>query len=245
MIKISVAGLNVRLNNKYSFIEQFSKDYITSSDGCDIAVEASEAELELEARQAPADAPRGYLESIVLYRAIAEQLPNYSAFVFHGAVIAKDGKAYAVTARSGVGKTTHLRLWLDVFGEDVHILNGDKPILRIIDGKVYACATPWRGKEGYGIPEMLPLCGIGFLERGEVNVAEKITVGDALMRFVSQIYIPKNKGCAAMALNLADKVLSSVPLYKLSVNMENDAAIVACNAFCGENDKVKSDECSE
>ena len=245
MIKISVGGLNIRLNNKYPFIEEFAKDYITDSDSTDFMVEADDFEIDLEAKQAPPGAPRGYLESIVLYRAIAEEIPNYSAFVFHGAVIVKEGKAYAVTARSGVGKTTHLRLWLDTFGDDVHILNGDKPILRMIDGRVYACATPWRGKEGYGVPEMLPLCGIGFLERGETNTAEKISVGEALMRFVSQIYVPKGRSCASMALNLADKVLSSVPLYKLSVNMEREAAIVACNAFCACNDKVKSDVCSE
>lgn len=238
MIKISVAGLNVELKNKYPFIEQYAEDYITSSCSTDITVEAEESEIDLEAMEAPENAPRGYLESIVLYRAIAEQLPKYSAFVFHGAVIAKDGKAYIVTARSGVGKTTHLRLWLDVFGEDVHILNGDKPIIRIIDGKAYACATPWRGKEGYGVPEMLPLCGIGFLERGEFNAAEQITVGEALMRFVSQIYIPNEKSAASAVLSIADKVLSSVPLYKLSVNVEKDAAVVAYNAFCGEK-KIK------
>lgn len=234
MIKISVAALNVELKTKYSYTEQLAKDYITDSERTDLSVEASEDELLEEARFSGKDAPHWYLESVVLYRKIAEVLPRYSAFVFHGAVIAKGGKAYAVTARSGVGKTTHLRLWLDTFGEEVHILNGDKPIIRIIDGKAYACATPWRGKEGYGVPEMLPLEGIGFLERAEENSAVKIGVGDALMKLVSQIYVPKEKECASLALSLADKVLSSVPLYRLSVNMERSAAKVAHDAFVGK-----------
>ena len=194
-------------------------------------MESTEDKIKAEAAQSAEEYPDGYLESIVLYREIAEKLPFYSAFVFHGAVIAVDGKAYAVTARSGVGKTTHLRLWQEVFGDKVHVLNGDKPIIRIIEGEPYACGTPWRGKERYGVNEMLPLCGIGFLERAEENSAERIEVGEALMKFMTQIYVPKERSAATIALGTADRVLNAVPLIRIRANMKPDAAITAYKAF--------------
>lgn len=235
MIRISVAGLEIGLDNKYSHIAELSRDYLSKANAdADISVFASDENIDLEAEASGLSYSRGYLESIVLYREIAEALPRFDAFVFHGAVIALDGKAYAVTARSGVGKTTHLSLWLQKFGDRVHILNGDKPILRIIDGTVYACGTPWRGKEGYGIAEMLPLEGIAFLERGEQNEAKKITVGAALIRFVSQIYVPKAPAAASLALSVANRIISSVKLYELKANMDISAATVAYEAFTGK-----------
>ncbi len=232
MIRISVADLEIKLDNKYSYIEELACDYVSADDReAHIAVSASDEDIRLEAEASELQHSRGYLESIVLYREIAEQLPRFDAFVFHGAVIALDGKAYAVTARSGVGKTTHLRLWMKAFGDRVHILNGDKPILRIINGRVYACGTPWRGKESYGVAEMLPLEGIAFLERGDQNSAKRITVGEGLIRFVSQIYVPKAPSAASLALSVANRIISSVPLYELRANMDISAATVAYEAF--------------
>ncbi|MBE6634649.1 MAG: hypothetical protein E7617_00425 [Ruminococcaceae bacterium] len=232
MIRISVADLIIELDNRYGYVKDLARDYITESVGeSHLTVSASDTDIRLEAEASDIPHSPGYLESIVLYREIAERLPRFDAFVFHGAVIALDGAAYAVTARSGVGKTTHLRLWMKAFGDRVHILNGDKPILRIIDGRVYACGTPWRGKENYGVPEMLPLEGIAFLERGEENSARRITVGEGLIRFVSQIYVPRMPSSASMALSVANRIISSVPLYELRANMDISAATVAYDAF--------------
>ena len=133
------------------------------------------------------------------------------------------------TARSGVGKTTHLSLWLKEFS-DVHILNGDKPILRCIDGVIYAAGTPWRGKEGYGINEMLPLKGIAFLERAEKNSAERVKPDSAVLPLISQIYVPHGAG-AGKVLSLANKIVTTVPAFRFKVNMDSEAAHVARKAF--------------
>lgn len=230
MIKIEIARLPIAIDNKYGYLPYIAKDYLTDKEPL-FEVSATEEQMQSELSLLSEPMDRKYLEASAVFRSIGEELPLYSAFVFHGAVIALDGVAYAVTARSGVGKTTHLSLWLREFGDRVHILNGDKPILRIIDGKVYACATPWRGKEGYGVNEMLPLGGIAFLKRAETNSAARLSPSEALFDFLSQIYIPKRSDTAKLALSLADSILKSVPLYALFVNMDKEAARVAMNAF--------------
>ena len=230
MTVIKVADLSVGLLNKYDHTRWLCEDYVTDEPPV-ITVEATEEEIDREIDISGVKAPRGYFESIVLYRALAERLPEFGGVVFHGAVIALDGVAYAVTARSGVGKTTHLSLWLESFGDDVHILNGDKPVLRVIDGRVYACGTPWRGKESYGVNEMLPLGGIAFLSRAEKNSAVAVTPREVLNEFISQAYIPKNPLGARLGLIALDKILGSTPLYRLYVNMDPEAAHVARRAF--------------
>ena len=231
MITIKIADIPIGIDNKYLHIKNLARDYLT-----DLAplftVSATEGELDKEASLSSVEFTRGYLEAVVVYRKIAEQLPRYDAFVFHGAVMSLEGEAYAITARSGVGKTTHTRLWLEAFGDRAHYLNGDKPIIRFIDGVPYACGTPWQGKEDYGRCEMRPLRSIAFLERGKENHAYEIPLRDATIRMASQIYLPKeNPTNTLLAMSLLDKILRSVTLVRLECNMDISAAHVAIQAM--------------
>lgn len=229
MFRISLAGLTVEIDNKYGYIKALAKDYITEGEA-NFAVGCTAEEIEREANGVYSPE---YSESIVIYRKIAEVLPRYGAVVFHGAVLASDTQAYAFTARSGVGKTTHINNWLRAFGEEYHVLNGDKPILRKIDGKFYACGTPWQGKENLGVNEMKPLGAVAFLARGEKNEAKPIDSSLALMPFMSQIYIPNSEREAELALALAGEILDGASLFSLRVNMDVESAAVARKAFEG------------
>ncbi len=53
-------------------------------------------------------------------------------------------------------------------------IDGDNPIVRIIDGKAYVYGTPCCGKEGWSINTRAELGGIGFIIKDKVNVAEKV-----------------------------------------------------------------------
>lgn len=233
MIKIKLADLCVAVDNKYDFIEKLARDYITDEEPL-FSVAATDSEIEEEGKSEEGNFSTGYLESIVIYRKIAEKLPEYDAFVFHSAVLSYKGSAYAFTARSGVGKTTHTRLWLSEFGADVHYLNGDKPIVRFIDGNPIVFGTPYRGKEGYGINERAPLASIAFVERAPVNSADITTPDDISSRLAMQVYMPKNAMNAIRTLRLVDRLSRSVRLVELRVNKEPDAAHVARKVMCGD-----------
>lgn len=234
MIKIKLAELVVGIDNRFRGIESLAQDYLTDLEP-EFTVSATDEDIACERAVSERDFPDGYLESVVLYRKIADRLPSYDAFVFHGAILNLEGRAYAFTARSGVGKTTHTRLWLDRFGDRVHYLNGDKPIIRFINGVPYACGTPWRGKENYGVNEMAPLCGIALLSRGENNSAQIIPPREAVTRLVSQIYLPKEADGIIKTMRLADRVISKVRLVDLRCNMDISAADVAYGALRGES----------
>ena len=236
MIKIKIAGLTVGLDNKYSFIENVAKDYV-SCGAADFTVAVTQSEIE-EQRASFDGASDGYCESLYMYRHIAERLPEYDAFVFHGCVIVHGDSAYLFTAKSGVGKTTHAMNWLSEFAGKVHILNGDKPIIRFIDGIPYACGTPWQGKENFGVNEIVPLRAIVFLERGEVNEIHEIQPKDAILKFMNQVYLPtRSAEYLTRTMKNADRLLKSVPLYKLSCTKDKESARVSFDALT-KNKKV-------
>ena len=233
MIKIQLANLCVALENKYDFIEKLARDYITDGEP-EFTVFATDEEIAEEGKNEEGSFSLGYLESIVLYRKIAEKLPEYDAFVFHSAVLSYKGFAYAFTARSGVGKTTHTRLWLSEFGDEVHYLNGDKPIVRFIDGVPTVFGTPYRGKEGYGVNESAPLKAIAFVERATENSADKVEPDDISSKLAMQVYMPKAPMNAIRTLRLVDRLSRSVRLVEIRVNKEPSAAHVAKQAMADD-----------
>ena len=228
---IKIAGLAIGLEFNYEYTLEYVKEFLTDEPPV-FCVSASAEDIKLEHEYSGITVPDRCAENVVLYRKIAEKLPEYDALVFHGAVLEYDGVAYAVTAHSGVGKTTHTRLWLKEFDGVAKILNGDKPILRIIDGEVYAASTPWRGKEGYGYNGMLKLGGIGFLSRGKENKSRTTNPDDTVMKFMNQIYLSKTDVLAlTRSMRVCNRLISGVPLYEFECNMDPDAAYVTRDAF--------------
>ena len=225
MLKIRIAGLTVGIDGKHRHIEYLCRDYLCDGEP-DFTVGATEEEIEAERAVSEDDFSDGYLESVVIYRNIAKELPRFDAFVFHGAALECGGEAVVFTARSGVGKTTHTRLWLSEFS-DVDYINGDKPIVRFVDGVPVVFGTPWQGKENYGKNASAPLRAIYFLERGVKNSAREISSAEAVIPFISQIYMPRESTAAALTMSLADRLLSLVKLIRLACNTEPEAAQIA------------------
>lgn len=232
MFNLKIADIVIAVDNKYPEIYEISREYMTDEPPS-ISVCADESDIEKERPYFDSEISAGELESIAIYRKIADEICAFDAIVFHGSVVLLDERAYLFTAKSGVGKTTHSKLWLSHFGKRVKILNGDKPVIRIMNGKVSVSGTPWRGKEGYGIPGVKELSGIAFLERATENSAEPINPDAVLIKFATQAYIPKKDvQSGKKALALLNRVLCSVPLISLKCNMREEAAQVAHDAFC-------------
>lgn len=234
MFKIKIADLVIGIYNKYEFIKRQCSDYIADENAkIDFTVSASEEDLKKEREISNGDFSNGYLESVCVYRNIANRLPKYNAFLLHAAVVCVDGEAYAFTAKSGTGKSTHIRLWRKLLNEKVSVINGDKPILRIVNDRVYAYGTPWCGKEGYNSNQSAPLKALCFLERAENNVIIGISSNQAAKKIVNQIIIPKNSEDVAKTLDLLDFTLKKIDLWFLKCNMDISAAELSFDAMKG------------
>ena len=138
--------------------------------------------------------------------------------------VAVDGVAYLFTAPCGTGKSTHTRLWRERFGDRAVMVNDDKPIIRLIDGKFYAYGTPWNGKHRLSTDIKVPIKAVCILDRGEENRIEKIAPKDALVKILDQTLRPTEPALLDKELDLIGKFLKSVNLYKLWCNVSLDAA---------------------
>lgn len=175
----------------------------------------------------------GYLETLAVYRQIAEYMCTQGVLLVHGSCIAMDGEAFLFTAVSGTGKSTHTRLWREMFGRRAVMVNDDKPLLRIGEGSVIAYGTPWDGKHRISNKISVPLKAICILERAQENRIEPITRSEAFPMLLQQTYRSQDETRLRSILNLIDRMSGMVSLYRLGCNMNPEAAEVAYRGMKG------------
>lgn len=229
MFVIQLAGVRIRIDNRYTFIERQCRNYIC--EGEDAAFSVSVTPDEILREQQFGDFPDGYCESICLYRHICEELPAYNVFLMHSSVIEVDGYAYAFTAKSGVGKSTHTALWLKNV-PNARVLNGDKPLYRVEDdGSLTVFGTPWNGKENWGENISAPLAAVCFIERGAENSIRPAAEEDTVSRLMHQLYLRGSRESVVRQLALMDALVRGVPYYVLACNISDEAALLAWNTM--------------
>lgn len=233
MLYIRIAELNICIDNKYDYLERLCRGYIIEpTDRLDMTVAVSDETVRAEMEIAETEVTPGYAEGICVYREICRRLPvEFGAYLFHSAVIEYGGEGFAFAAKSGTGKSTHIMLWRRAFGGDVHVINGDKPILRFVGDRLYAYGTPWCGKEGWQTNARVPLKGLCFLERAAENSIRRIGADEAVMRMFHQILTPSDLETVDALFPLLDRTLREIPCYVLGCNMSEEAAHVAYNGM--------------
>ncbi len=240
---IELAGIVIRIRNQYPETEQLCRAYETT-DLPDVEISISSEDIALEREQSAyedirccrpvRDRSAGYLETLAVYRRIAETLPAYDTFLCHGSAIAVDGEAYIFTANSGTGKSTHTRLWRELLGSRAVMVNDDKPLIRLHpDGSVSVCGTPWDGKHHLSTNTAVPLKAFCVLERAEQNAIRRITAKEAYPVLLQQIYRPLDSAALSKTLTLIDRIAASVSFWRLGCNTEIEAAHVAYEAMRG------------
>lgn len=222
---LGIAGLEIRMLCKYPYTERLCGEFLIEGGDPNMTVEVSDAEIEAERNiELEHQFSRGYCEGICLYRAIAEKLPEFDGFVFHGAAVTVNGRGVIFAAPSGTGKTTHISMLLDNYPDEVKILNGDKPIIRKIGGKWRLCSTPWAGKEGWRVNSTAPLSAIVLLGRAAENSIVESSPEENFDAIMRQVYLPKDANARFLTLSLIDEMAGAVSFYRLGCNLENDAA---------------------
>ena len=172
-----------------------------------------------------------FLERSVIQRRVAEALIGKDTLMLHGSTVAVDGQAYLFTAPCGTGKSTHTRLWREVFGDRAVMVNDDKPFLKITDGAVIACGSPWTGKHGLGSNVSFPMKGICILSRGSENRIRLLAPEDAADFLRSQCFVPEDSEQAGRALELLDRLIRMVSLWQMECTKQPEAAITAHQAM--------------
>ena len=223
-----IAGLFVDMDYKYETMQKQALAYKTDEvcDAPQMKIYIPDEVLEEKHKEEP-NLTLDNCEYLFTGSAFYSGLIYFGGFMLHSSAVIMDGRAYLFTADSGTGKSTHTGLWKKAFGERAEILNDDKPAIRIGENGIFACGTPWSGKTDQNVNKIVPIGGIGFLERSRDNWIKKVDGGEVVGKLLKQTVRPPQLAEMDALLKYVDIVLKKVPVYSLGVNMTIDAAKMA------------------
>ena len=234
MIKYyNIAGLNIQMDT-FGKTLVHALPYITNKrEPVDIAIEPKKDDI----RNNWPSLSEDMIEYLSTERDFYNKLLDFNGMRLHSSAIVVENKAYLFSASSGMGKSTHTKLWLDIFGKDAQILNDDKPAIRNENGIWFAYGTPWSGKYNISINKKVPIAGIAMIERGINNEIFLFSGKKAFEEVYKQVNRPKPTSARIKLMDLLVKLFDEVPVWKLKCNMEREAAIVSYEAMSGKKYK--------
>ena len=237
---IQIAGLNACVQPLFESTRHYCASYLTTGEP-EIFVPVTKDDLVYEQKLAEIEAVEEglrirkftdpFLERATIQRKIALELIKRDTILFHGSTVAVDGFAYLFTAPCGTGKSTHTRLWMELFGSRAVMVNDDKAFLQITSSGVYAYGSPWSGKHGLDTNVCMPLKGICILQRGLENVINRIEPEKYISELRHQSFIPQDPRLHKMAVTLVDDLSQIVPLWGLKCVNDISAAHVSYDAM--------------
>ena len=238
---LEIAGKRAAVTSLFDSTRDYCRAYLTE-EPADFSVTVSREDLEFEQAELLAEAKREgikprvftdpFLDRAAIQRKVADALFESDTLLFHGSTVAVDGKAYLFTADCGVGKSTHTRLWRQVFADRAVMVNDDKPFLKIAENGVLACGAPWSGKHGLDSNITVPLQGICILHRGSENTIRPIPPEEALPMLRKQACLPTDERDLPLWQFLVDKLSTTVPLWEMHCTKSTDAPLISYSAMC-------------
>lgn len=152
------------------------------------------------------------------------QLKNMLAV--HSASVLYRDKVWLFSAPSGTGKTTHTRLWQEIY--ETPVINGDINLIAVENGVATVHGIPWCGTSGIYSKQSYPLGGIIFLTQGADNKVSSLSGDRKQLRLLHRSISPgwteemQERNCQVVE-NLSDNILIS----HLTCTQEKEAA--ACS----------------
>lgn len=231
---MKIAGISVKIKTRFPETRKRFRNYESSEKLCpEMVIEATSEELLKECKEDRAQNYE-YQETLALLRKFSEQLPEAEGMLVHGAAVEYKNSGYLFAAPSGTGKSTHIFLWRKFLGDNVKIINGDKPVLSFRnENEILICGSPWAGKEGWQKNCMIPLAGICILRQGISNQAIRISGKMAVESLFRQAYLPRDRKAAEKTLELLNRLLDKTPVFYLECDMSEQAVKASFEGMTG------------
>ncbi|MCQ2183412.1 MAG: hypothetical protein MJY89_08450 [Bacteroidales bacterium] len=149
----------------------------------------------------------------------------------HSSVIMHGGMGYMFLGKSGAGKSTHSRMWLENIG-DCELMNDDNPIIRIYEnGDVMVYGSPWSGKTPCYKNVVAPVGGLVSIVQAPQNSIRKMSPVEAYVILSASVSgFRSDRKMADGLFETMNKLIVSVGFYELECLPDAAAA-----QLCKEN----------
>lgn len=171
--------------------------------------------------------------NLMNYLAFEDVLINHQGFILHSSFISWQNNGILFTAPSGTGKSTQADLWKKY--EDADIYNGDRTIIRKIEGKYYGFGSPYAGSSGIYRNESAPIKAIVVIEQGPDNVIRRLHGREAFLPLFRETLMNTwNKEYMEKMTDLLMDVACQIPVYHLSCRPDQGAVNTVKNEILKE-----------
>lgn len=239
-----IAGHIFEIEYQYPYVGKVFHDYLVEPETVDsdiYTISYTQKELEEIEKLSP-DSKGGYLEFLCIFDKIAMTLMERGIILMHGALIEYEGEGFLFTAPSGTGKSTHISLWKKYLGDQVVVVNGDKPELEIRGDDILAYGTPWCGKESWQVNKSVPLKGVCLIRRGTENKIQRISAGDYIEFLIPQFYFDIQSGDAPKVFDFLNQMADRVPFYLLECDISEEAAKCSFETMTGKEWRKENED---
>lgn len=231
-MKYLIAELVTEFESKYDNLRNLAKPFeYYGNKKTDISLSVTDEEIQSLLKRMVPDTTIGAAEEFAYAGKFCRSIIKHNAMLIHSSAIEYKGKAYLFSADSGVGKSTHTALWRKAFGNEVKMINDDKPVVRIIDGKAIVYGTPFDGGSGIANNISAPLGAVVFIERGENNSIRKAKTPEIIKKLYFSTAHFVSRGTADKMLTNFENLVSCTEFYILTCNIDISAAYIARDAI--------------
>ena len=163
--------------------------------------------------------------------AFAQCSLNYKSILFHASVVKHEECkiAFAFLGKSGTGKSTHSRLWLNSL-DGYSLLNDDNPIVKVEDdGKVNIYGTPWSGKTKCYKNDKAELKGLVRLVQAPKNIFKHRSSKEALIALLPSCSALRwDSNLYATLVDSLIEIINEIQIGELHCLPNTEAAVI-CN----------------
>ena len=148
-----------------------------------------------------------------------------NTILIHASVVEKNGCGFAFLGKSGTGKSTHSRLWLNSL-MGFSLLNDDNPAIRVAnDGEIWIYGTPWSGKTLCYKNEKVSLKALvrleqalsnSFCQKSGISAILTLLPGCTSMRWNNKLY--------AVMVDTLEIIVCKIPVGHLKCLPDVEAA---------------------
>ena len=151
----------------------------------------------------------------------------FAALEMHASVVTRGGRGFLFLGKSGTGKSTHSRLWLEHIS-GTELLNDDNPVLRVVDGEARVFGSPWSGKTPCYKAQDVPVGAIVRLTQAPHNRIERLsTVQSYASVMASSSGFRPIRSLADAQHETLSQIVQRVPCYHLDC-LPDEAAARLC-----------------
>lgn len=237
-MKYNIADIVVELKPKFDLlIARADKYRIEDNAQEELEILVKDEYIQKEMEKEPTidfETAEYLMAGAVFYKKLVEK----NGCMLHASAVVIDNEAYLFSANSGTGKSTHTSLWIKYLADkNPYILNDDKPAIRVLEDGIFAYGTPFSGKHDINENKKVKLKAICFLEQAKENEIRKVETVEAIKLFFEQTVKHLKKDQLEQFLDILEKILNEIPIYKLRCDMSEEAVRLSYRTLKGDTNE--------